>query len=62
MNDKQKRNRRRKVYLTYHGNNPSPQIRLEGKWLEQLGFTAGSFVSIQCEEGKLVIEKDQIRP
>lgn len=62
MNDKQKRNRRRKVYLTYQGNSPSPQIRLEGKWLEQLGFTAGSFVSIQCEEGRLVIEKNQIQP
>lgn len=62
MNDKQKRNRRRKIYLTYQGNNPSPQLRLEGKWLEQLGFTAGSFVSIQCEEGRLVIEKDQIQP
>ncbi len=58
MNEKQKSNRRKKVYLTYQGNNPSPQIRLEGKWLEQLGFTAGSFVSIQCEEGRLVIEKD----
>ena len=58
MNDKQKRNRRRKVYLTYQGNIPSPQIRLEGKWLEQLGFTTGCFVSIQCEEGRLVIEKD----
>ncbi len=44
--------------LTYHGSTPSPQIRLEGKWLERLGFTAGSFVSIQCEEGRLVIEKD----
>jgi len=58
LNEKQKSNRRKKVYLTYQGNNPSPQIRLEGKWLEQLGFTAGSFVSIQCEEGRLVIEKD----
>ncbi|BFL45653.1 SymE family type I addiction module toxin [Lactonifactor longoviformis] len=58
MKEKQKRNRRRKVYLTYQRNTPSPQIRLEGKWLEQLGFTAGSFVSIQCEEGRLVIEKD----
>lgn len=58
MKEKQKRNRRRKVYCTYQGRNLSPQIRLEGKWLEQLGFTAGSFVSIQCEEGRLVIEKD----
>ncbi len=58
MNEKQKRNRRRKVYLTYHGSTPSPQIPLEGKWLERLGFTAGSFVSIQCKEGRLVIEKD----
>lgn len=58
MKEKQKRNRRRKVYCTYQGRNLSPQIRLEGKWLEQLGFTAGSFVSIQCEKRRLVIEKD----
>lgn len=58
MKEKQKRNRRRKVYYTYQGRNLSPQIRLEGKGLEQLGFTAGSFVSIQCEKGRLVIEKD----
>lgn len=58
MKEKQKRNRRRKVYYTYQSRNLSPQIRLEGKWLEQLDFTASSFVSIQCEEERLMIEKD----
>lgn len=58
MKEKIKTNRRRKVYRTYLGGKPSSQIRLEGKWLEQLGFTAGSSVSIQCDSGRLVIEKD----
>lgn len=61
MKEKQKRNRRRKVYYTYQGRNLSPQIRLEGKWLEQAASQPAGFVSIQCEEGRLVIEKDTVQ-
>lgn len=32
-----------------------PEIRLEGKWLADLGFTEGSQVQIQPEQNKLTI-------
>lgn len=32
-----------------------PEIRLEGKWLENLGFTGGNEVVIHQQKNKLVI-------
>lgn len=32
-----------------------PEIRLEGKWLEQLGFTIGEEVEVQQQHNKLTI-------
>ncbi len=32
-----------------------PEIRLEGKWLETLGFKSGNKVVIQQQKNKLVI-------
>ena len=32
-----------------------PQIRLEGLWLEELGFRPGTQMNIHCENGKLTI-------
>ncbi len=65
------KNRKLKVYETeYQINNPDvfgycgkksvsiPQIRLQGKWLQECGFEPGSQVQIQCERGKLVITKE----
>lgn len=34
-----------------------PQIRLQGLWLEQLGFEPGAEIKVECEEGKIVIQK-----
>ncbi len=34
---------------------PTPTITLKGQWLEELGFGAGTLLTVQCEEGKLVI-------
>lgn len=34
---------------------PAPAITLKGKWLEELGFEAGTPLIVQCEEGRLVI-------
>lgn len=34
---------------------PVAQIRLQGKWLEELGFVPGTPVNISCENGKLII-------
>ena len=34
---------------------PTPTIMLTGLWLEELGFGAGTLLTVRCEEGKLVI-------
>ncbi len=38
--------------------NPSPQLTIKGKWLEQLGFSTGQPVSITAENGCLVIRAE----
>lgn len=32
-----------------------PEIRLSGKWLKELGFTHGKFVTVHHEENKIII-------
>ena len=32
-----------------------PAIRLQGKWLEQLGFSVGQEINVQCQKGCLII-------
>jgi toxic protein SymE len=32
-----------------------PAIRLQGKWLENLGFSVGQEINVQCEKGCLII-------
>lgn len=34
---------------------PTPTLMLKGAWLEEWGFTANMPVTVQCEEGKLII-------
>ena len=34
---------------------PVSQIRLQGRWLEELGFAIGTPLDIKCEKGKLTI-------
>ncbi|MEO8238388.1 MAG: SymE family type I addiction module toxin [Flavobacterium sp.] len=36
-------------------NTTVPEIRLEGKWLERLGFKEGQIVNIEQEKNKLTI-------
>ena len=43
------------------GSNPSPMLRLQGKWLEELGFQIGEPVLVKCEDGKLIITPDTMR-
>lgn len=51
-----KKNREMKVYETSGYNyKSSPQIRLQGKWLEDLGFEIGMSINIECIDGKLII-------
>ena len=47
--------RKLKVYNRMLDSGNVPQIMLQGKWLEQYGFTGDSYISVECEEGKLVI-------
>lgn len=34
-----------------------PEIRLNGKWLQDCGFVCNEPVVVYCEEGKLIIKK-----
>ncbi len=36
-------------------------IMLKGKWLEELGFKIGDYISVTCEDGRLVITSDTER-
>jgi toxic protein SymE len=52
---------RRKIYSSYNKSQEGkykriPQIRLEGKWLEELGFETGRSFLITTKHGKIVIE------
>ena len=33
------------------------EIRIQGKWLAELGFEPGDAVLVRCEDGKIVITK-----
>lgn len=33
-----------------------PQIRMQGKWLEELGFKTGSEINVEYLDGKLIVE------
>ena len=51
--------RKKKVYTKYRCRTfdtiTIPEIRLEGKWLEKLGFKVGETIIIQQEPNKLTI-------
>ena len=54
-----KKNRSVKVYERCGYNyRPTPTIMLKGQWLKELGFDAGTYISVSCENGKLVITPD----
>ena len=33
----------------------TPTIMLKGKWLEELGFEIGDYITVSCEDGRLII-------
>ncbi len=37
---------------------PTPTIVLKGQWLKELGFGIGDYISVSCENGRLVITPD----
>ena len=42
-------------YRRWSNNYTVPEIRLEGQWLEQLGFEQGNEVLIEQKKNKLII-------
>ena len=56
--------RRLKIYAKYQsrrwgGGVSIPEIRLEGKWLDNLGFKKGHTVIIEQKKNKLIITLDK---
>ena len=39
----------------------TPTIMLKGKWLEELGFEIGDYITVSCEDGRLIITPDAER-
>lgn len=39
----------------------TPTIMLKGQWLKELGFDIGDYISVSCENGKIVITQDTER-
>lgn len=39
----------------------TPTIMLKGMWLKELGFEIGDYISVVCEDGKLIITLDTER-
>ena len=39
----------------------TPTILLKGMWLKELGFDIGDYISVTCENGRLVITPDAER-
>ena len=39
----------------------TPTIILRGNWLTDMGFQIGNYISVSCDDGKLVITPDRKR-
>ena len=53
--------RRMKVYKGRGVYKEAPQqILLQGRWLERAGFNAGDKITVDCQQGRLVITKDEL--
>jgi toxic protein SymE len=60
--NKHPKQRQLKIYVKYfqrkyHEYSVYPEIRLAGKWLQDLGFSCGEDVVVRFEEDKIIIEK-----
>ena len=57
-----KKTRNMKVYgMSGYRYRSTPTIQLKGDWLKEIGFDIGDYISITCENGKLVITPDAER-
>lgn len=56
---KNQRNRSMKVHSQSGRNYKAiPTIILKGQWLQEMGFEIGNYISVSCENGKLIITPD----
>jgi toxic protein SymE len=39
-----------------------PEVRLMGKWLEQIGFGIGDRIKVECQNQKLIISLAELQP
>lgn len=39
----------------------TPTIMLKGMWLKEAGFDIGDYISVACEDGKIIITQDAER-
>ena len=51
-----------KVYESPGADRTVPQIRLQGKWLSELGFEIGENIVVTYEDGRLIIKLDPTIP
>ena len=57
-----KKTRNMKVYgMSGYRYRSTPTIQLKGEWLKEIGFDIGDYISITCENGRLVITPDAER-
>lgn len=49
---------RLKVYYAWNRNSQIPRINLQGKWLERMGFSIGDRLKVECQDGRIVITKE----
>ncbi len=53
-----RKNRKMTVYKTTGvGYRHIPQIKMQGGWLEEAGFSIGDHIQIICQKNKLIITK-----
>lgn len=54
-----KKRRTMKIYgMSGYNYKSTPTIMLKGQWLKELGFEIGEYVTVSCENGRLVITPD----
>lgn len=59
---KNKECRNMKIYgMSGYKYKATPTIMLKGEWLKELGFDIGRYISVKCENGRLIITPDAER-
>ena len=54
-----KKRRTMKIYgMSGYNYKSTPTIMLKGQWLKELGYEIGGYVTVSCENGRLVITPD----